>query len=511
MPISTKHALQNILSHRRPAALTVLVFGVNILFQGILRSAEVADILFEHTIVDASGMSAASCKALGDIDGDGSADICAASATDPLAGLSWYRYPDWEKFSVDQGTYTTEMRLADIDGDGDLDVVIPKGTEHASTICWYENPLPGLPATTDSWTLHEIGVEVAHDVSVGDIDNNGFLDVVGRNRYWTGVFFQAAGGVWTRKDISSREFEGLGLGDLDGDGDLDVVINGYWLQNPLPLSSPLTGTWIERTIDATWPIYAKVFVVDLNDNGRLDVVLSVTEHASARFSWYESTSPVTGPWVEHSIDATLSYLHSLAVADMDLDGYLDVITAEMHQSSDPDLVCVFLNQDNSLTWTREIVATTGSHNAVVGDIGGDGDIDIVGSNWESRSTNSDPIEYWENLLRSRPSTGDGGDLPRAFTLFPNFPNPFNSTTTIRYQLPGTSPGQSQEIEETLLSDVRLTVTDELGREVAVLVDGKQAPGLHEVRWDAGAMASGVYFYKLTFGNLVQTRRLILLR
>ena len=359
-----------------------------------------SQIPFQHIIVDASGVPSPACKALGDLDGDGFPDIVAASSTDSTAGLVWYRYPQWKKYAMARGIYTTEMKLADIDGDGDLDVLIPRGTYDAATICWYENPMPAAAPTTAPWKMHVIGDEPGHDISAGDIDRDGRIDVVVRNRFRTVVFFQTAADVWSRANISTRATEGLALADIDGDGDLDAVINGYWLQNPLPTTSPRTGTWTERTIAASWPSFAKAYAVDLNNDGRMDVLLTGSEVENTHFSWFETTSPLTGPWIEHTIDTTLSYLHGIAVADLDLDGYLDVLTAEMHQSSDPDIVSIYRNGGTSLSWTREVLATTGSHNMVVGDIGSDGDVDVLGANWEATATNDAPIEYWENLLRA---------------------------------------------------------------------------------------------------------------
>jgi hypothetical protein len=70
-----------------------------------------------------------------------------------------------------------------------------------------------------------------------------------------------------------------------------------------------------------------------------------------------------------------------------------------------------------------------------------------------------------------------------FALIQNFPNPFNPTTTIEYQLP-------------TRSIVLLTVYDLLGRKIADLASGVQTPGSHSVRWDASSMASGMYFARL---------------
>ncbi len=94
---------------------------------------------------------------------------------------------------------------------------------------------------------------------------------------------------------------------------------------------------------------------------------------------------------------------------------------------------------------------------------------------------------------------DGGAAkPWTFALGQNFPNPFNPATTIRYSLPSRS-------------DVRLTIYDPLGREVAELVNGTQEAGSHEVRWNAGSLSSGVYYYRLSAGSAVEMKRLLLVK
>ncbi|NBC64795.1 MAG: BspA family leucine-rich repeat surface protein [Bacteroidetes bacterium] len=91
-----------------------------------------------------------------------------------------------------------------------------------------------------------------------------------------------------------------------------------------------------------------------------------------------------------------------------------------------------------------------------------------------------------------------GILPESFTLEQNYPNPFNPTTVISYQLP-------------VNSEVRLTVYDMLGRQVATLVDDTQSAGTHSVNFDAGSLSSGVYMYRLQAGSTVLSRKLTVMK
>ncbi len=94
--------------------------------------------------------------------------------------------------------------------------------------------------------------------------------------------------------------------------------------------------------------------------------------------------------------------------------------------------------------------------------------------------------------------GPGTTIPRNHQLDQNFPNPFNPSTTIRYGLPHKS-------------DVRLTVFNTLGRQVALLQNGEQEAGYHELRFDGSGLSSGVYFYRLQAGDFVETRRFLYLK
>jgi hypothetical protein len=99
-----------------------------------------------------------------------------------------------------------------------------------------------------------------------------------------------------------------------------------------------------------------------------------------------------------------------------------------------------------------------------------------------------------------PSTVNVEDFnnPLAFSLNQNYPNPFNPTTTIKYSLP-------------VRGKIRLFVYDALGREVRKLVDEEKEAGKYEIEFDAEGLPSGIYVYRLSTGEKVVSRKMILLK
>lgn len=89
-------------------------------------------------------------------------------------------------------------------------------------------------------------------------------------------------------------------------------------------------------------------------------------------------------------------------------------------------------------------------------------------------------------------------IPTTFVLFPNYPNPFNAQTTIRYALDAAA-------------DVTITIYDILGRRVQILDQGFRSAGEHLVAWDADGRPSGLYFSRLTVGDRSETGRMVLLK
>ena len=107
----------------------------------------------------------------------------------------------------------------------------------------------------------------------------------------------------------------------------------------------------------------------------------------------------------------------------------------------------------------------------------------------------DDLEF-DNV--SNISEGSFGESPRAYRLVQNYPNPFNPTTSINFSIP-----QSGK--------VYLSVMNSIGQVVETLIDEQMTSGDHQVRFNAGNLPSGVYFYKLETGNFVDVKKMILIK
>lgn len=96
------------------------------------------------------------------------------------------------------------------------------------------------------------------------------------------------------------------------------------------------------------------------------------------------------------------------------------------------------------------------------------------------------------------TAAEAEELPERLELYANYPNPFNPVTTLSYALP-------------VSGEVRLEVYDALGRKVAVLAEGIQEAGRHEVSFSADGLPSGLYVYRLSAGERVQARTMVVLK
>ncbi len=112
--------------------------------------------------------------------------------------------------------------------------------------------------------------------------------------------------------------------------------------------------------------------------------------------------------------------------------------------------------------------------------------------------------FWHSVRSMTTGVEPGRDLlPTEFVLHTNYPNPFNPSTTIRFDLP--EAGR-----------VRLIVYNTLGQEVRHLVNGRMEAGRHRVEWDGTndrgvRISSGIYIYRMLYGHMIKSRKMMVLK
>lgn len=164
--------------------------------------------------------------------------------------------------------------------------------------------------------------------------------------------------------------------------------------------------------------------------------------------------------------------------------------------------------DGGNSWERWIISDVRSPYGSIGIPGGqlfpstNSEIAALGGKswtvWTDTRTGTSQtwLEITNYLSTSVP--GDGRSIPTAFSLRQNYPNPFNPSTTIEFRISD-------------LGFVSLKVFDVLGREVATLVNDVKSPGEHRTHLDGSNLPSGIYFYRLTAGQFVETRKAVLIK
>ena len=124
--------------------------------------------------------------------------------------------------------------------------------------------------------------------------------------------------------------------------------------------------------------------------------------------------------------------------------------------------------------------------------------DTVQVSTYANATGHTPIFRTINLKKLTETSLEDNNLPKEFSLSQNYPNPFNPSTVINFSLP-------QDAQ------VKLTVYDMLGREVAVMVNELRSAGTYSIAVDGRSMASGIYVYRLEAGNRTFTRKMTLIK
>jgi enterochelin esterase-like enzyme len=108
------------------------------------------------------------------------------------------------------------------------------------------------------------------------------------------------------------------------------------------------------------------------------------------------------------------------------------------------------------------------------------------------------LEFLDSVMNAATGITGSSTIPASFVLNQNYPNPFNASTNISFE--AVKPG-----------NLKLAVYDLLGKEIVILLDGYYRAGRYMIDFDASDLSSGVYFYRLRAGDVIETRRMVLLK
>ena len=182
---------------------------------------------------------------------------------------------------------------------------------------------------------------------------------------------------------------------------------------------------------------------------------------------------------------------------MVLDNFGSVyVTGSSSSSTFNDYVTLKYDQAGNQQWVKRYNGA-GSNDDAATSIAVDNSLNIyiTGSSMNI-SNNSDYL----TIKYSQPVgvTSIGNSIPGKFKLEQNYPNPFNPTTNINYDLP-------------FSGIVTLKVYNSLGKEVASLVNERQAAGSYRVEFDGSSLSSGIYYYTLSEGEFMETKKMLLVK
>ena len=394
----------------------------------------------KHILGESSAPTAWSDRvAVADLNNDGHTDVITTEENqdwDYNAHIYWFEAPvdpvndTWTRHTIEILRSVNSLDAVDMDGDGDVDIVTGEHTDQTgrepasdTLTVWYENRGNGA-----AWIQHLIarGDRSNHlGTQTDDLDKDGDLDVVsiGWQQFnavhlWVNPGLsnldQPVADFFTEVIIDSENYgDCKAATDIDGDGFADGILtinaeNGNINQRLVWYRYP---DWQQTLIGRTEGEFTTDMAVgDMDNDGDIDVIIPIDEQG--QLYWYENPrpagDPTAGEWEAHVIGINDDFGKDVSLYDYDENGYLDVMVRTV------DTVFLWFHEDDDTWFRRTIVGGLEGEGMEIGDLDGDGDMDIITQgNWYETPTNTREDAWTEHVLFERP----GSDLKFNVTDF----------------------------------------------------------------------------------------------
>ncbi|MEX1239993.1 MAG: VCBS repeat-containing protein [Cyclobacteriaceae bacterium] len=326
-----------------------------------------AQIKFTETVIDKEAHG--DDKIIADLDNDGVKDIILGGAT-----LSWYREENgkYVKYRITDPKveFTTDGYSGDVDNDGDIDLLLADGKGEGN-VMWYENPLPEKsPREGSAWKQHTIGThgDWMHNATVADVNMDRHLDLISSGHGSTRLWLNRGKDTWQEVNLSEYGGGAVDTYDMDGDGDQDILTPKGWIE--CPKDAFVTADWKFHPVSG---LGETVEAGDLDNDGKADILSADSAHVMGKLRWLKNAGTIEKPdWKKIEIEAAAG-THKLQIADFNRDGHADILFGLELKT----IGILYQDAKKTGTFTKQIVANTGGHNAIADDIDNDGDLDIV--------------------------------------------------------------------------------------------------------------------------------------